>query len=132
MKVVCPSCSHDNELEYSEHIKCTKCDSPFKGTKFISSSILSDLLGLGLLVGAGAGGYYLAAEDRYPVKVEYAIVEACSSSYSRSMSSLTLANNKKTCVCALEDTMKDISYIRYKIDESAFVESFKKNVKACE
>ncbi|HCM0830565.1 hypothetical protein HJ170_22540 [Vibrio parahaemolyticus] len=132
MKIVCPSCSHSNELEYSEHIKCTECEKSFKGTKFISSSFLGDLLGWGVLIGVGAGGYYIGAEDRYPVSVEYAIVDTCITGSSSRITATQLSKKRSICSCALERTMNDVSYDEYSNDKNVFKKAFLSNVKECQ
>lgn len=123
-------CGDNTDIESTVKFECKKCSAlieEFKIKKPLKAA------GIAAILAYGGSQFidYAISDNRYPMAVEYAVLEACSSSYSRSMSSLTLGSNKKRCLCALEDTMNEISYIRFKVNESAFVSSFRENIKSC-
>lgn len=74
---------------------------------------------------------YAITDNRYPMDVEHEILTACSSSYKRPLAYRVYGSKARICLCALEDTMNEISYIRYKVDEKGFLSAFKQNAKAC-
>lgn len=86
-----------------------------------------------LVVGT-LGGYKVNAaleEARYPLAVEYAIVDSCVNSSSNMVSVSWYTNKRKTCLCALEKTEEKISYSDYKADQRSFLTSFKLHALAC-
>lgn len=124
------SCGDGSGFDATVEFKCKTCENVIE-----KLTIKKPLKAAGLAAILAYGGSqfidYAITDNRYPIAVEYAVLEACSSSYSRSMTTLSLGRNKKTCLCALEDTMNEISYIRFKVNESAFVESFRENINSC-
>ncbi|MBF4327986.1 hypothetical protein EAY16_22160, partial [Vibrio anguillarum] len=80
------------------------------------------------------GGYKVngALEDeRYPIEVEYAIVDTCINS-AKNMASVSWYESKReTCLCALAETEKSVPYSDYKSDQQLFLSNFKLNAKGC-
>ncbi|MBF4312821.1 hypothetical protein EAY03_23960, partial [Vibrio anguillarum] len=77
MKIECPHCQTDNDIEFAENIACKECEKSFKGFKFSKRKLVSasTALAVGLFGGYKVNG---ALEDeRYPIEVEYAIVDTC-------------------------------------------------------
>ncbi len=131
MKIECPHCHTDNEIEYAENISCKECEKNFKGYKFSKRKLVS--ASAALIVGV-VGGYKAndaLDEVRYPLKVEYAIVDTCINSSKSAVSTSWYINKRKACLCALERTTKDISYSDYKSSQQSFLNSFRKNAKNC-
>lgn len=71
---------------------------------------------------------YAITDNRYPLEVEHEILEACTG---KTYSQLYVTRKVSTCLCALEDTMNEISYTRLILDEDGFLESFEENIKSC-
>lgn len=86
-----------------------------------------------LLLGYGSSQFidYAITDNRYPMATEYSIINACLNSHSEPVSYRVYGKKQKICLCAMEDTMNEISYVRYKVQESAFLESFELNAEAC-
>jgi hypothetical protein len=126
------SCSCGDKADIASTVKfeCKSCSSIIE--EFTIKKPLK-AAGIAAILAYGGSQFidYAITDNRYPLAVEYAVLEACSSSYSRSMSKIAYGNNKKRCLCALEDTMNEISYVRYRVNESAFINSFKENIKSC-
>lgn len=134
MKIECPHCEELNKIDFSENIKCSKCDENFKGYRFKKYSRLAISASSALAVGA-VSGYGLnetLETERYPLEVEYSIVDTCVNSSGNSMSVSWYKNKRDICLCALDSTMSDISYSSYKSDNSEFVSAFTYNVEKCD
>ncbi|MGR5132925.1 hypothetical protein [Vibrio alfacsensis] len=131
MKIECPHCQKDNDIEFAENIACKECEKSFKGFKFSKRKLVS--ASTALFVGA-IGGYKVNAaldEDRYPLEVEYAIVDTCINSAKNMVSVSFYESKRETCLCALEETEKLVSYSDYKSDQQLFLNNFKLNAKGC-
>lgn len=74
---------------------------------------------------------YAVTDNRYPLSVEHEVMDACVSSYDKPVSRRIYGIKTEVCLCALEDTMNQISYIRYNVDESGFLDVFEDKAKAC-
>jgi|GEM_PF-703091 len=74
---------------------------------------------------------YAITDNRYPLAEEYALLDACSSSHRRSFSRRDFAFKQKLCICALEDTMNEVSHVRYLVDKKEFSRAFENNIKSC-
>lgn len=131
MKIECPHCREDNDIEFAENISCNNCNKSFKGFKFSQRKLIS--AGAALVVGA-MGGYKVntALEDiRYPLAVEYAIVDSCVNSSKNLVSTSWYENKRDICLCALEKTIDQVSYSSYKSDQPTFVSTLKQNASTC-
>lgn len=115
MKIVCPYCEAKNNIKKEHAIHCGSCSQAFpdelyaqeKFFKRINLSKKTKSTVIAGLVGAGAVmGYKVenALDDnRYPLRTEYQIIASCSnSSYSPRI--------VEQCICALEETLKSVSY----------------------
>jgi hypothetical protein len=74
---------------------------------------------------------YAVTDNRYPLAVEHEVMEACVSYYDKPVAKSVYGSRAKVCLCALEDTMNQISYVRYNVNESGFLSAFEGNAKAC-
>jgi hypothetical protein len=70
-------------------------------------------------------------DNRYPLDVEFALVESCLNANERPISRGVYQEKKELCLCTAENTMNEISYVRYKINKKGFLAAFKENVKSC-
>ncbi|HHY0506342.1 TPA: hypothetical protein ACVU5Q_002581 [Vibrio parahaemolyticus] len=131
MKIECPHCQTDNDIEFAENIACKECEKSFKGFKFGKRKLVS--ASTVLFVGA-IGGYNVNAaldEKRYPLEVEYAIVDTCINSAKNMVSVSWYESKRETCLCALAETEKSVPYSDYKSDQQLFLSNFKLNAKGC-
>ncbi|MEZ9330612.1 hypothetical protein AB4152_16455 [Vibrio breoganii] len=131
MKVECPHCQEDNAIEFAENISCTKCEKTFKGFKFSRRKLVSASSAMVLGV---FGGYQVNSsleEERYPLAVEYAIMDTCTNSSKGLVSVSWYETKRDTCLCALEQTMNNVSYAAYKSNQEAFFSNFKYYAEDC-
>ncbi|WP_019601168.1 hypothetical protein [Teredinibacter turnerae] len=126
------SCSCGDKVEVGATVEfhCKTCNKVIE--KFTIKSPLK-AAGITAILAYGGSQFidYAITDNRYPLDVEYSVLEACSSSYKVPLSYSSYGSKKKLCLCALEDTMNEISYIRYKVDEKGFLKAFEENAKSC-
>ncbi|MGF1765696.1 hypothetical protein [Aliivibrio kagoshimensis] len=131
MKIECPHCQHDNDIEFAKNISCKECEKSFEGFKFSKRALIS--ASTALFVGA-MGGYKVNAsleEVRYPLAVEYAIVDSCINSSKNQMSTRRYETKRELCLCALDKTMEDVSYTTYNSESNEFITTLRQNAKLC-
>nr|WP_241573597.1 hypothetical protein [Vibrio parahaemolyticus] len=86
-----------------------------------------------LFVGV-VGGYKVNSafdEERYPLEVEYAIIDTCINSAKNMVSVSWYEGKRETCLCALSLTEKSVPYSDYKSDQNLFLSNFKLNARSC-
>jgi hypothetical protein len=124
------SCGDKAEIVATVEVQCKNCNNVIEKFK-----IKKPLKAIGLTAILAYGGSqfinYAITDNRYPLAVEYAVLEACSSSHNKPLSYSTYGSKKELCLCALEDTMNEISYIRYKVDKQGFLKAFENNAQSC-
>jgi len=131
MKIECPNCQEDNEIDFAENISCRKCEKSFKGFKFSKRKLIS--VSTALAFGALSGYTVNNAidESRYPLETEYALVDTCINSSKNTLTRSQYKHKKEVCLCALTATFKDMSYSTYKSDHETFILELKKNANKC-
>ncbi|WMN64953.1 hypothetical protein [Vibrio parahaemolyticus] len=127
---LCSCKDEDREVKVKMTTYCGKC-SEVIGKFAIKRPFKA--LGVTVLIAYGGSNFidYAISDNRYPLGVESELLDACTSSSERLLKYTHYKNKKNICVCALQDTMNEISYIRFKIDDKAFSEAFSKNARAC-
>lgn len=129
MSVSC-SCGDKAEVVVTGKIHCKTCANIVK--RFSVKKPLKSAGIAALLAFSGSQFIdYAITDNRYPLDVESAILESCASSYEQPLSSSSYRSKKKLCLCALEETMNEISYVRYKVNENGFLKAFESNAKSC-
>lgn len=134
MQIICPHCSSENKIEYGENIVCGECKKTLSGHTYkrFKKPLISATSAL--LIGA-YGAHKIDKEfiedARYPVGVEYELIDSCVNSSRNFMNSEWRVDKAKICVCALEKTMNDISFKDMKKSESAFLTRFRSSITAC-
>ncbi|MFT5297878.1 MAG: hypothetical protein ACI9YH_003917 [Colwellia sp.] len=126
------SCSCGEKAEIGAIVKfhCKACSNIIE--KFTVKKPLK-AAGLAAILAYGGSQFidYAITDNRYPLDIEYAVLEACASSHKQPLSYNSYGSKKKLCLCALEDTMNEISYVRYKVNEKGFLKAFESNAKSC-
>jgi hypothetical protein len=126
------SCSCGDKAEVGATVKfhCKTCANVIE--KFVVKKPLK-AAGLAAILAYGGSQFidYAITDNRYPLDVEYGILEACSNSHRISLSNSSYSSKKQLCLCALEETMNEISYVRYNVNEKGFLKAFRSNVKEC-
>ena len=134
MNIECPSCSEENKIEYGEYIRCNKCGSSFTGHTYKKFKKPLITASSALLIGV-FGTYKIDQlyfnEQRYPVSVEYEIIDNCVNSDKRAFTSNQYLDKKKRCSCALKLTMDSMSYEEATGNNSQFLHSFISKLDQC-
>jgi len=134
MQVECPSCSKQNDIAIDESIVCSECSSSFSG--HVYSKFKRPLMSAtsALIIGA-FGGYkanqHIFQKERYPVSVEYEMLDSCVNSTRESLTARQHALKTEVCICSLEKTMEEFSYDDYQKSEPEFSTRFRDNVIGC-
>lgn len=134
MHIECPSCSTDNKIEFGENILCSKCKESFAGHSY--KKFKKPLVSAATALFIGVFGTYKAdqiffEEQRYPLSVEYELVDICVNSSRTLMRAAQYADKTKICICALNKTMEVINYKKFKKSESEFLTRFRSSIFSC-
>ncbi len=133
MQIECPSCSTDNKIEFGENIKCSKCNETFAGHSYqkVNKPVLSTVMAVGIgIIGTVQVDRHFG-EHRYPLKVEYELVDSCVNGSHSILNSKQQVLKTQACVCALEHTIEDISYDEFNENESDFLTRFRNSIANC-
>jgi ribosomal protein L37AE/L43A len=107
--VECPHCFKENKINLSTEIKCKHCEKSLIGHKY-RKPFMSAMTAL--IIGAG-GTYYINEQfesNRYPINIEYAIINSCVSYSDRPLLRKDYRNKENICICALKKVQKEIDY----------------------
>ncbi|MFZ7255308.1 hypothetical protein [Avibacterium avium] len=124
MKLICPQCQKKNNIEYAKNITCEKCHQSFEGYTYKIKRISKPLV-IACFIAGGVTSQTVEEiweQNRYPVKIEYAVIADCASSVRGSYSKKPI----DICICALEKTMKEVKHT----DKEA-VNRFEENLYIC-
>jgi hypothetical protein len=129
------SCSCDNDSENKNKIVdvivyCEACSTQIAKKTITEPFKVAAILAV-LAYGTSQFVEYVITDNRYPTRVEFEITRACVSSSQSALRYKSYKEKLDICLCALEDTMNEISYIRFKIDDDGFLKAFRKNTKEC-
>lgn len=124
------SCGEESNVGATVEFQCKRCSSiieRFEVKKPLKAA------GVAALLAYGGSQFidYAISDNRYPLSIEHEVMEACISNYQKPVSYYIHNKKRDICLCAMEDTMNEISYVRYKIDNEGFLSAFKDNVSSC-
>lgn len=133
MNIICPHCSNENKIEYSENIICSQCKQPFTGYTYkkFKKPLISATTALFIGFYGGYKADDIIRQNRYPIRAEYEIIDNCINSSQVLMSSKQRVEKTKTCVCALEKTMNEVGLDEINESASVFLTRFRANVPGC-
>ena len=91
-----------------------------------------------LIIGAISGHHiddiiekYNFEVDRYPLAIEYQIMENCISNYATPLPINLVKIKKDICVCAFEKTELAYAYDKYILDKDMFLTIFEEKANEC-
>ncbi len=134
MQVQCPSCSANNNIDVGREIVCGKCKASLSGYAYrkYKEPIITAISAL--VIGA-YGSYKIEHayfdDARYPIRMEYAIIDSCISSDIVSLSTDQFRSKKQICLCAFEKTTKEIPYSELVKESNSFTNTLRMNVETC-
>lgn len=101
---------------------------------------LTKAVAIGALSIGAIGGYEAndafdkmgsSSEYRYPLEVEYALVDSCIKKRSILYRTNDFLKARKKCLCAIETTTKEVSYHQYQNDIAEFENAIRYSVQRC-
>ncbi|MBE1275501.1 hypothetical protein [Enterovibrio baiacu] len=133
MIIECPHCATNNSIDFAEHITCCECKKSFKGQSFrkLKKPLLSAGTAVVLGIIGGIKTEQFLDENRYPIHVEYAIVDTCLNSSNRTLHISQYKDKRSVCLCAIESTIANVSYRDFKESQKLFNEPFKAAIAEC-
>jgi hypothetical protein len=128
-----PSCSCAKEnTEYIIEliVKCNTCKKVVKQKTITNPYKVAALL---TIISYGVTQFidYAVTDNRYPLDIEYTVMDSCTNSYERPLVRSAYGKKKSVCLCALEDAMNEISYTRYLVDKKGFLDVFEEKAVDC-
>ena len=130
IEIECQGCSEENSIDFQRSIPCKKCAKPITGKRY-------KLAPLGLIPFLfGIASYDILdrtvfSEDRYPLQVEYSMVDACINSDQRPISRQQYSEKQTLCLCAVEKTIEDYSYSNFRRNQQEFPERLRSSLTEC-
>lgn len=130
VEIECPTCGHDNTVPRPWELRCQKCNASLKSGKY-SKRIMSTGAALVLGIGGTLGADQMLSTDRYPINLEYAIIDSCINESKRPLQYSRIINKRDICICALEKTQGDFNANADNITKDDFILTFEKNADEC-
>ncbi|MCC5796304.1 MAG: hypothetical protein JJU48_03125 [Methylophaga sp.] len=130
IELECPSCAEVNTIDTQRTIHCKKCSKPITGHRYK----LAGLAIIPFVLGAAGYGFVdwkFLAEDRYPLRHEYSLVDACINGNQSALSWQNHSRKQTVCFCAVEKTIENYAYADYRKDQSAFIRIMNSNLREC-
>lgn len=115
MEITCPKCSKTTDFNVTDAISCEHCKSSFSTLRLAVKATL--LPTVGALVIGGAIGHQLDGffeVNRYPLEIEYALVESCVQGAKRSEYWQRAEEKFVLCSCALTQAQKNVNFKKFK------------------
>ena len=134
MHIVCPHCSSENNIGNTYNVACGACNKTFSGYAY--KRFKKPLISATTALLIGASGTYnidkaFIEDKRYLIGVEYELIDSCVNSSRNFMNSNQRENKTKVCICALKETMNNISLKQMRKSESEFLTHFRNNIPSC-
>lgn len=131
MEITCPECKKPTAVQITEGLCCEHCQTSFEKLKFAKKAFITttSALALGTVIGLNADDFF--ESHRYPLPIEYALVEACSHGKSSVDYYRRAGQRFEVCACALKTVQEDISYKQYKKAPREFVGAMESAAREC-
>lgn len=124
-------CGENTKLGATVQFHCQTCSTvtnKFSVKNPLKAAAIATVLAFG---GSQLIGKAVTA-NRYPLSTEYNLLDSCINSSTRALTGDQYKEKKDICLCALEDTMNEISLPTYWLkDEDYFLDALAKNVIKC-
>lgn len=129
------SCKNSERIDAQLEINCLECNKPVDRIH-IKRPIKAAAIAAFVAYLGGQGVEYAVSDNRYPLDVEQELLSSCMNSYQEPVSRRIYGSRKRVCLCALQGTMNDISYVRFMAEEAIFekkffLDAFEENAEAC-
>lgn len=130
LSIQCPKCKKKNSIETSRPVTCQNCEEPLTNQKTKKTmGVVITALVIGL-----SGGYALddlLEKNRYPVDVEYGIIETCLSASEQRISRSNYVRKQEICECALVRSQEEVNFYKYLNSQDEFLNVFQVKLDQC-
>lgn len=128
-------CGNTAGVNAQLEINCLECNKPVDKIHIKRPLKAAAIVALVSYLG-GQGVEYAVSDNRYPLEVEQELLSSCMDSYQRPVTRHIYGKKKAVCLCALQGTMNQISYVRFMAedaiyDQKYFLNAFEENVQVC-
>jgi len=139
INLVCIKCNTENAIQVSKELHCKKCSEKLTGRKYgkivaipLMTIIVSGLFGYVLIDKLDNRGNIIGRQgNRYPIKMEFSLIEECSSGSRNLITQNYFIRKRGICFCALEKTQKTINYKGYIENKAEFFRQFNFHIATC-
>lgn len=132
VSVNCPSCSAVNELDQRREIECEKCENPITGHKYGAKGALPAVLAFTVgFTGYGLVDHNFLDAKRYPMELEYAMVNACANGDLSALPRELHESKQEICICAVGKTVEVLPYNELEERKSEIRQVLSSSVKEC-
>lgn len=114
VEITCPKCSKNTDFKVTDAIRCEHCEGSFSALRLAVKKTL--LPTVGALAIAGYAGHKLddfLEPNRYPLEIEYALVESCVQGVKRSDYWGQVEGKFELCSCALKHAQKTVNFKQF-------------------
>lgn len=115
MEITCPKCSKITDFNVTDTISCEHCKSSFSTLRLAVTTTLFPtvaVLAIGGAIGHQVDSFFEA--NRYPLEIEYALVESCVQGAKRSEFWRRAEQKFILCSCALTHAQKSVNFKKFK------------------
>ncbi|OWL82964.1 hypothetical protein [Halopseudomonas aestusnigri] len=131
MEITCPECKKSTPLQITEGLCCEHCQTSFEKLKLAKKALIttSAALAIGGFAGLHADDFF--ESNRYPLAIEYSLLESCSKGSSEVSYNRRREELFAICTCALGTAQEDIDYKHYKKAPIDLAKAMEAAVKEC-
>lgn len=132
VEITCPKCSKITDFNVTDAISCKHCKCSFSTLRLAVKITL--LPTVGALAIGGAIGHQLDSffeANRYPLEIEYALVESCVQGAKRSEYWRRAEQKFVLCSCALTYAQKNVNFKKFKEAPSQFSQAMTAAIQNC-
>ncbi|MGM0497922.1 MAG: hypothetical protein ACQESJ_08395 [Bacteroidota bacterium] len=130
ISIQCPKCKKKNAIALSKPVECSNCKTILTQKKKAGGVAI---IVAALVIGLGSGHLMDDAfeKNRYPINVEYSLIDSCVSFNEEPLSYKNYYRKKDICECALLKTQEEFNYYQYKQEENEFMKTFTRYASKC-
>lgn len=132
VEITCPKCSKITDFNVTDAISCEHCKNSFSRLRLVVKATLVPTVGalaIGGVIGHQLDNFFEA--NRYPVEIEYALVESCVQGAKRSEYWRLAEQKFVLCSCALTHAQKSINFKKFKEAPAQFRQAMTVSTQRC-
>lgn len=131
MEIICPECNRETAFNVTEAISCSHCKTSFQKLKLARKATITAWTALAVGAYAGHAIDDFLEPNRYPVSIEYALVESCTQGGKATGYNQRTDKKFAACTCALEKVQKTFDFQRYKAEFDEFSAAMREAAPSC-